>query len=154
MTETFGIALGAELRLARDRLGWTRGVLGSRLPFKAAEQTIGAWEHGTRGISAERLVQVCDVLGEPAEDVLARVRSRMIVRGFALDLAAMARTSRPHLYPMRAWARCWMLEHPGRPAVVTLDRVAMGWLARLCATTPARLVRRLTQDALLAGPDE
>src|SRR4051794_38143719 len=64
MTETFRDALGAELRRMRDHKGWTRGALKSRLPFEVAEPTIGAWEHGLRGISAERLVPGFDVLGD------------------------------------------------------------------------------------------
>jgi|tagenome__1003787_1003787.scaffolds.fasta_scaffold20836205_2 transcriptional regulator with XRE-family HTH domain len=146
MTETFRDALGAELRRMRDHKGWTRGALKSRLPFEVAEPTIGAWEHGLRGISAERLVQVCDVLGYAVGDVLARVRARMIPCGLAIDLSTAARS---RLHPVRAWARCWIHEHPDRKPVVTLDPAAVGWLARLCATTPDGLVRRLAKDALL-----
>jgi transcriptional regulator with XRE-family HTH domain len=148
MTETFRVALGAELRQVRDRNGWTRGVLKSRLPFDVAVPTIGTWEHGLRSISAERLVQLCDALGDPVEDVLARVRARTIPRGLALDLSAAARA---RLHPIRAWARCWIHEHPDRHPVVTLDPAAVGWLARLCATTPDGLVRRLAKDAVLTN---
>jgi len=154
MTETLRGALGVELRRARERNGWTRGVLSSRLPFDVAVPTIGAWEQGTRGISAERLVQVCDTLGNPVEDVIARARARVVPRGIALDLTAAAQTNRPRLHPVRAWARCWILEHPDKPAVVALDRAAVSWLARLCATNPAGLVHGLAQAALLVGPSD
>lgn len=159
MTETFAVALGIELRRGRERNGWTRGDLRARLPFVASEPTIGAWEYGTRNVLAVRLFHVCDELGEPAEDVIARVRARLTGRvaptsGLSLDLTAAARTTRSHLHPIRAWAQHWILDHPDTPAVMVLDESALGLLAQLCQITTIDLTRQLARLELLTRPNQ
>jgi transcriptional regulator with XRE-family HTH domain len=152
-------ALGDELRAGRKRRGWTRRQLLNRAPFDVSLQTVATWELGTRHISAERLYQLCDLLGEPAEDLLARVRQRIQRRipgtpapELLLDIAAATRTTRARLAPIRAWARCRQHHQPTASAVVALDNATLNSLAQLCELTTADLTVRLTQAGLLTRP--
>lgn len=79
--DTLVVVLGDELQAVRKRKKWTRRDLQRRLPFDVSLQTIATWELGTRHISAERLVLVCDALGEPAEELIARARMRVAGTG-------------------------------------------------------------------------
>ncbi len=115
-------------------------------------QTLATWELGTRHISAERLVEVANTLGEPAEELLARVRERTARPAnpeLSLDIAAAARTPRTRLAPVRAWAQCRLRDHPDGQPVVKLDIPALDRLAEICEMSTLDLTNRLTHAGLV-----
>lgn len=107
---TIPVALGAELRRARDTLGWTRAELARRAPFGIHVQTLAGYERGTVQCSAMRFSELCQVMGVPAPDLFAWAMQRAKVDletiGMQLDLYAIHRDSgKPELLPLRRWAR-------------------------------------------------
>ena len=149
-------ALGNELRAARKQLGWTRKQMRTELAADNADaetdevslQTLATYELGTRRISVERLVELCAVLGQPADQLLLRA----IISAFGgeyhdrveVDLSALARTADPRLRHLRRWATVRVRQRPaGLPPVEELDGHALSALAALAGTTSNELVHAL-----------
>lgn len=68
--------LGRRLRARREARGWTRPDLAARLPSRPTEHTLLTYEHGTRRMTVERLIELCDALGEDAGDLLYEITGR------------------------------------------------------------------------------
>lgn len=151
--EQYRQTLGDELRVARKRHGWTREQLRRRLDATGVTvtlQTLATYELGTRHCSVVRLAQLCVVLGETPDRLLARVRRRLSARSGCLrvDLAAVAETTPPKLEPFRVWAQHRLRDLADDTAAeVQLSRPALTLLAQLCdvdVRSLARYLRNLT----------
>lgn len=131
--EVYQRLLGEELRKARRRRGLTRPELNGLMGNPVSVQTLATYEHGTRQCSVVRLVEVCRALGEPPQEVLARVNDRMMVdEVIRVDLARIAQSSAPELQPLRRWARVYL--RSGKRATVRLGAPAIDQLAVVCGT--------------------
>lgn len=152
------IALGAELLGARKRRKWTRKDVQHRLPFDVSLQTIATWELGTRHTSIIRFIELADVLGEPAERLIARARRRMksdvdtlAEDTLTIDLTALSALRRPGLQPLARWAQCILNgQTAGQPPTAQLGKPAITRLAELCDTTPATLLDQLSSAEIMA----
>lgn len=109
-------AIGAELRRARDTVGWTRAELAARLPFSIHVQTIAGYERGSVQCSASRFVLLCETMGVPAPEVLAWAMQRagidLPTTGVQVDLHAVVHDRTPDLLPLRRWARQRLKDGP------------------------------------------
>ena len=123
-------AIGEELRLAREALGWSRGHLVSRLPSGIGDRTLLSYEHGTRHLTTVRLIELCRAMAVDAPTLLTRAlqRARIHMQNLVLevDLPALLRDERPQFRPLAQWARNALNAHPDGviyvepPAVRTL----------------------------------
>src|SRR5690349_10328107 len=84
----FSRMLGEELRCAREALGWSRLQLVARLPSGIGERTLLSYEHGTRHLTALRLVELCYALGVDAPTLLRRAlqRARIHIENLPLQV--------------------------------------------------------------------
>jgi transcriptional regulator with XRE-family HTH domain len=101
-------AIGEELRRARDTLGWTRAELATRLPFDIHVQTLAGYERGTVQCTIVRFVELCQVMGVSAPDMLAWAMQRAEVdlptTGVQIDLRLVVDDWTVELVPLRRWA--------------------------------------------------
>src|SRR4051794_20054161 len=63
---------GAELRRAREVLGWSRIQLVERLPSGIGDRTLLSYEHGTRHLTVLRFVEISRELITDAPTLLSR----------------------------------------------------------------------------------
>lgn len=111
-----------------------------------SQQTLATYELGTRQCSVTRLIELCELLGVRASDVLALVeaRNRSTVAGLHVNLVTLAATKQPALLPARGWAQQQLR---GRlPSNTVLAIAALEPLASLCRMNTADLIRALTRD--------
>lgn len=140
-------ALGAELRLLRERRGWTRRDLKVRLRSDISLQTLATYELGTRQCSVARLVEICLALDEVPHQLLFRVHQQVCPGRPAEPATTRIRVDlrtiddHPALAPLRRWALTKLAE---RTTAVTLDASALGWMAQLCGLTVSDLTAMLT----------
>lgn len=73
-------AIGDELRQARMSAGWSRPDLVERLPTRTPVNTYACYEQGIRQCSIPRLVEICQVLGTSAPELLGSA-----LRGLGLN---------------------------------------------------------------------
>lgn len=102
--------LGDELRRARRDRRLSRQAVLNQLGLGLSNQTLAAYEQGTRSLSVIRLVELADVLGVSALELLARALRRAsrvepLVSQLPIDLAAVVRDETPALAPLRRWAK-------------------------------------------------
>ena len=161
----FARVLGNELRAARKQLGWTRKQMRAHLVADNTDstendevslQTLATYELGTRRISVARLLELCTVLRQPADQLLLRA----ITSAFGaerddrveVDLSSLARTADPRLVNLRRWAAVRASQRPVElPPVEELDEHALAALAQLAGTTCNELVRALRDLAGASG---
>ena len=109
-------ALGEELRRTREARGWSRGQLVEQLPSGVGERTLMSYEHGTRHLTALRLIEIGHTLKVDAPTLLARAlqQARIHVRNLPLeiDLHALLRDGSSTFRPIVQWARNALNEHP------------------------------------------
>lgn len=147
--ELFQRTLGDELRTLRKGHGWTRKDLHGRLLCDPSLQTLATYELGTRHMSVWRLFELCIAMDDLPEDVLARVRRRILgdpadtLRARLADLAA---ADDPALAPIADWA-AHALRTADSDADIRLGGAAVELMAELCALTPDGLVARLRHAA-------
>ncbi len=141
--------LGEELRALRRRRGWTRKQLRRRLPSAIGVQTIATYEQGIRKLSVLGLVELCDAMNEPPQDLLARVHQRatpasnaIFSDGIHLELSTLAALDDPQLVPLRRWAEQRMHQSDANTDV-HLDLVALRRMAELCHLPLVDLVGQL-----------
>lgn len=135
--------LGAELRIARQRLGWTRPGLGIRLSGTPSASTIASYETGSRRISAQRFLEICTVLDVQADRILRRAIRACAAPdpdSVTVDLAAVATTSDERLQGLRRWAALSLCKSDGKGQVRALDRDTIVILADLVAIPVPQLI--------------
>lgn len=143
--------LGDELRKLRKKRGWTRKELNQRLQSDISLQTLATYELGTRQCSVVRLVELCVAMGEPPQDLLARVHRRMFsdepgrVR---LNLLRVVANEEPDLLPLRRWAEGRLTQAAGPD--VQLDLSALERMAELCRMDTQELIGRLRSMSSLS----
>jgi transcriptional regulator with XRE-family HTH domain len=107
--KTIRRAVGTELRQARERCGWSRNQLSSRLPSGVGERTILAYELGSRNLQMVRFVELCQVLSVSASGLLtiALQRARINLNNIVLlvDLGALLDDHSTRARPLHPWAR-------------------------------------------------
>ncbi|GAA1203578.1 helix-turn-helix transcriptional regulator [Prauserella alba] len=144
--DAFQRVLGEELRKLRKQRGWTRKELNERLQSDISLQTLATYELGTRHCSVVRLVELCMALGEPPQDLLARVHRRVFgddpgqVR---VNLAGVVADDSPGLSPLRRWAED-RLKQSNSPEI-QLDRSALERMAELCRMPTTQLLAKLAE---------
>ena len=134
--------LGDELRLLRRRRGWTRKDLQRQLASGISVQTLATYELGSRQCSVVRLAELCLVMDELPQHLIARVHQRVVVDGpghVRMNLRSLATLVEPHLVPLRRWAED-RLRQPGASEDVQLDLAALCRMAELCDLQSAELV--------------
>jgi len=109
-------AIGEELRRAREAMGWSRGHLVSRLPSGIGDRTLLSYEHGTRHLTALRLIELCRAMGVAAPTLLnqALQRARIHLQNLVLlvDLRLLLNDCNEKFRPMHQWARNKLNENP------------------------------------------
>lgn len=70
--EEISRAIGVELRLSREALGWSRDRMVARLPSGLVSRTLQSYESGQRNLTALRLVELCRALGVDPGELLSR----------------------------------------------------------------------------------
>lgn len=142
-------AIGEEIRRTREARGWTRALLVERLPSGIGDRTLLSYEHGTRCLTALRLIEIGRALGVDAPTLLARglQRARVHLENIALtvDLHALLHDGSGTFRPMVQWAKNTLNEHPDgivdvEPAVVRNLALFVGCTHRELANYLARFV--------------
>jgi transcriptional regulator with XRE-family HTH domain len=140
-------ALGSELRRIREKHGWPRVALVSRLGI--SEQTLWFYEHGQRNCTVARLLEWCQVLGVSAPEVLqaALLASSVDVEALRLrvDLHAVAADTSTEFESIVRWARNRLAAEPDGPGVVCLIPDALRELAAVVGCRHSTLVGYLTR---------
>lgn len=70
MVDDFNVALGQRLRAARRHRGWSLGDVESHTEGEFKASVVGAYERGERAISVQRLVNLADIYGASASELL------------------------------------------------------------------------------------
>lgn len=140
-------AVGAELRRARDTLGWTRAELIERLPFDIHPQTLAGYERGAVHCTVGRFIDMCSVMGVSAPDILACAMQRaeidLDITGVQVDLRAVISNSTPALLPLRRWARARLKTELSRDGVAHLTWPTVQEMATLFGLDRTRFARTL-----------
>jgi transcriptional regulator with XRE-family HTH domain len=116
--KAFARAVGEELRRVREGRGWSRAQFVALLPSKIGERTLLSYEHGTRQLTALRLVELCQELGVETPRMLGQAlqRARLYLQNIPLhvDLNALLQASCDggRFRLMAQWARNALSEHP------------------------------------------
>jgi transcriptional regulator with XRE-family HTH domain len=129
--KTISRAIGEELRRAREASGWSRLQLVARLPSGIGDRTLLSYEHGTRHLSALRLIEICHALGIDAPTLVRRALQRAHIHlenlPLQINLRALMNDKSDIYRPMMQWARNTLNEHP--EGVVEVPPVAVRNLA-------------------------
>ncbi len=135
-------ALGAELRIARETLGWSREYTVSRLPSGIGERTLLAYEHGARQVTVARLIELTETLGLASSSVLAMAiqRARLDLENLELivDLRALLADVSPRFRATHQWAKNKL--NDSQDGIVRVPPVAVAELAAFLGCTPRDLV--------------
>ncbi|SDI96970.1 Helix-turn-helix [Actinokineospora alba] len=147
-TAAYRRILGDEIRRSRKQRGWTRKDLQERLQTEISQQTLAAYELGTRQCSVLRLAEICLALGEPPQELMVRVHNRFfggtVVDRIRVDLRSVVAERSTDLLPLRRWAFELLARPTGStPAEVYLDHSAIERMAELCGIDNTDLVARL-----------
>lgn len=125
--KVFNRMLGEELRRVREAQGWSRLHVVRRLPSGIGERTLLSYEHGTRQLTALRLVELCYALQIDAPTVLGRAlqRSHIHIEHLPLkvDLQALLKDQSPTYRPLDQWAKNNLNEHLDGIAEITPEVV-------------------------------
>jgi hypothetical protein len=120
--------------------------LAGRLPSGIHFRTLGAYELGYRHFSVIKFIEICQILGVSASEMLDQVEARMQVDlqigPLRIDLHAVVQDGNPALEPLRTWARNRL--DSGRPEhVVTVEPDLVGEMAAFCGLTGQGLATHL-----------
>lgn len=109
-------AIGLELRHTRESLGWSRLHLAARLPSGIGDRTLLSYEHGSRNLTALRLIEIGYAMETDPSMLMSRglQRARILLQNLALevDLRALLHDQNGTFRPMRQWARNTLNVHP------------------------------------------
>jgi transcriptional regulator with XRE-family HTH domain len=86
LVEDFNYALGQRLRAARRHRGWSLGDVESQTDGEFKASVVGAYERGERAISVQRFVNLAEIYGTPASELLPAGSESTIV----IDLDALS----------------------------------------------------------------
>lgn len=148
-------AIGEELRRTRETRGWSRLQLVERLPSGIGDRTLLSYEHGTRHLTALRLIELCRALGVDAPTLLAHAlqRARIHIENLPLkiDLHTLLEDGSGTFRPITQWARNALIEHPDgiaevEPAVVQNLALCIGCTNQQLANYLARFLPCDTQS--------
>lgn len=140
------VAVGAELRAAREAAGLTRPELVAQLPFKSTVPTLLNWELGHRAVSYARLVETARVLGRPAPDLMRRAIERVDAIQTLMvevDLAALRDDPNPAFALLRRWATNRLAAKPDSGTTVRVHHTVVREWAVLLGLPLPDLVRHL-----------
>jgi transcriptional regulator with XRE-family HTH domain len=154
--DPFLAALGTELRLAREQLGWSRRHVIEESGIDIVAQTLGTYEFGTREIGLHRLFELCRALAIDPIAILDKVYRRAIGIGtdIQIDLAALAGATGGHLHPLRSWARLCIHELPrSEDTKVTLSTTALESMADLCGMEREEFIHAMVQNGVAHQAD-
>lgn len=147
LNKAFSRALGDELRRVREAEGWSRVQLVERLPSGICDRTLLSYEHGTRHLTALRLVELCFSLQVDAPTLLGRAlqRARIHIEHLPLkvDLRSLLKDETPTYRPLAQWAKNALNEHPNGIAEITPETVKN--LALFMGCTSDQLARYLAR---------
>jgi transcriptional regulator with XRE-family HTH domain len=147
-------AVGEELRRARTSAGWSRPELVKRMKKRVPVNTYACYEQGIRQCSIPRLVEICQVLGVSALELLGlafqRLELEMEEAMVRIDLRKVVEDDRDELSQLRRWARSRIKEDaltadPSEPAVVRLRWDVVREMGRFCELSPKRLRRYISE---------
>lgn len=109
-------AIGEELRRARESNGWSRAQLVALLPSGIGDRTLLSYEHGTRHLTALRLIELCHALGISAatllNQALQRARINLQNLNLRINLRYLLNDYNEKFRPMHQWARNKLNDHP------------------------------------------
>lgn len=147
LNKAISLAVGEELRRAREAKGWTRGYFVKQLPSGIGARTLLSYEHGTRHLTVLRLVEVCKVLETAAPHVLglALQRARICLNRLALwvDLRLLVADNTTQFRSMILWAHNKLIEHPD--GIVEVTPSAVREMATMMSATHGDLAVYLTR---------
>jgi transcriptional regulator with XRE-family HTH domain len=109
-------AIGKELRLAREARGWSRAQFVALLPSGICDRTLLSYEHGTRHLTALRLVELCGALGVAAPTLFSQAlqRAQLELANLVLrvDLRFLLNDRSDKFRPLVQWARNKLNKYP------------------------------------------
>ncbi|MBN6035943.1 helix-turn-helix transcriptional regulator [Amycolatopsis sp. 195334CR] len=141
--QPFREVLGEHLRRLRRARKLSREQVCARLHNDMSIGTLGSYESGARRLTVSRLVELCEVLGTTAHEVLADVHRdlRKVGPRIRVRLKVITRARNPELRPLRAWAEAKVaLLPPGPDPEIELDEPALREAATLCGLSPVELL--------------
>jgi transcriptional regulator with XRE-family HTH domain len=140
-------AIGAELRLEREKLEWSRAQMVKRLPSGIGDRTLLAYEHGLRQLTVIRLLELTHSLDVGAPYVLERAlqRAQIYLENLSLqvDLHALLQDNNMTFRPMRQWAKNRLNDAPD--GVVKVTSESSRDLAAFIGKPPHEMLRYLAQ---------
>jgi hypothetical protein len=120
-------ALGEEMRRAREARGLSRGQLVALLPSGIGDRTLLSYEHGTRHLTAIRLIEIGHAVAVDGPTLMARglQRARIHAENMTLtvDLHALLRDVSPTFRPLHQWARNMLNDNPSGTVKVEMEVV-------------------------------
>jgi transcriptional regulator with XRE-family HTH domain len=103
------VAVGEELRQAREARGWSRAQFIARLPSGVGERTLLAYEHGLRHLTILRLLELCYALEITAptmlNQALQKARIHLANLSLRVDLRALIDDRSIKFRPLVRWAQ-------------------------------------------------
>ncbi|MFI7677199.1 helix-turn-helix domain-containing protein [Actinophytocola sp. NPDC049390] len=145
--EAIAKAVGEELRIARETLGWSRTFMVSRLPSGIGDRTLLSYEHGMRQITVFRLIELSEAVGLASSSVLAMAlqRARVDLANLELivDLRSLLADFSPQFRPLHQWAKNKGNQCPD--GIARIPPAAIDELATFMGCTPRDLVLHLTK---------
>ena len=147
------VALGREMRRAREAAGLTRPKFVELLPFDGSVHTLLNWELGHRAISFARLVEVARLLGHTAPQLLQRALAKaeaIQTQYVDIDIAALRKDSTAKYVMLRDWAERKRATLSEDTQIVRLHHTVIREWAVLLNVKLIDLVRYLDAKASLA----
>ena len=115
-TKAISLAIGEELRRAREAEGWSRGYFVTRLPSGIGARTLLSYEHGTRHLTLLRFIELCDALGTSAPALLNQALQRASIHlqnlALQIDLRLLLHDKNAKFLPLVQWAHNKLIEYP------------------------------------------
>jgi transcriptional regulator with XRE-family HTH domain len=150
--QVFRVALGEELRQARERGGWsTRRSFLVESGLNMAVQTLGTYELGTRAIGLSQLFTLCRALDlDPIASLDKAYRTAVgSDTDIRVDLVKLARTTTQRLQPLCTWARLRTHDRTADDSTVTtFVTEAVDSMANLCGMDRAEFIHALIQNGI------
>jgi transcriptional regulator with XRE-family HTH domain len=143
----FARAVGTELRLARESLGWSRALLAGKLPSGIGDRTLLSYEHGTRHLTLVRYLEICGTLGFSAPTLLhhalQRARIDMANLPIRVDVRQLIAHKESGFRSMLIWGHNKLVEDPA--GIAELSPSAVSELATLNGCSRTEMTGFLTQ---------
>lgn len=130
--KSFDHILGAVIRKARDRQGWTREQLVRLLDSGIGDRTLLSYEHGLRALTVHRLREIASALGKTGAELLGEAEELAAdLRGtpIRIQLDQVLKDDRSEFAAVRQWARFRRAETTA--GVVVLTPATVGEMAEM-----------------------